>query len=76
VLRKGQSFTLNGLRYRVQAVSPCRAHCVATVKTPVTVTNRKSGTSITFVRTSTKTIDISPDTPLDVLADLENGRLR
>jgi hypothetical protein len=76
MLRKGQTFVLDGLRYRVAHVSSCRAHCTAAYKTPITVTNRRTGKTTTFERTGVKTLDISPDTPLELVHDIAKGVYR
>lgn len=73
MLTKGQTFVLNGTRFKVAHVSSCRAHCRAMKVTTVTVTD-KHGRSRSFEAHSTQTVDISPDTPLDVLDDLASGR--
>lgn len=70
MLRRGQTFTLAGTRYKVTAVSPCCATCQALTTTTVTVA-AKNGTTRSFVAHSTKIIHISADTPLDLLAEFE-----
>jgi hypothetical protein len=59
-----------GQRWRVVYVNASRAHCVATVKQPVTVHTRM-GESRTFAATRRITIDISPNSAVDLFADLE-----
>jgi len=73
-LRRGQRFQMNGVRWRVAYVNASRAHCVATVREPVTVSNRRTGNSRTFTATRRIALDISPQSGVDVLAELERGR--
>ena len=61
MLRKGLTFTMGGKKWRVAYVTPSRAHCVA--KVAVTVKGH------TFSRR--QTIDISPNSGIEVLAELE-----
>lgn len=67
-LRRGQRFQMSGLKYRVAYVNASRAHCVAKVTTAVTVRGR------TFNATRRIAIDISPNSAVDVLAELEHAR--
>ncbi len=69
MIKKGQTFTLGGTRYKVAYVNQSRAHCVATDTRHVTVTDAK-GETRTFTAASSRSIDISPDTPLDLLSEL------
>lgn len=64
-LHKGQRFVMAGRTYRVEYVNPSRAHCVAKVKTSVTLRGH------TFEATKRIAIDISPNSGVDVLAELE-----
>lgn len=66
ILRRGQRFLLGALRYRVIYVNASRAHCVATVRKPVTIRGR------TFSAERRITIDISPNSGVELLA--EKGR--
>lgn len=66
MLRQGQRFELNGLKWRVAFVSPSRAHCVASEPRTVTVCDPKTGTTRTFEASSTRTIDISPNSCLEL----------
>jgi hypothetical protein len=63
LLRRGQRFLLGALRYRVIYVNASRAHCVATVRKPVTIRGRS------FTAERRITIDISPNSAIDVLAE-------
>lgn len=74
MLHKGQRFQMNGVRWRVAYVNASRAHCVARVKEPVRVTNRLTGERHTFDATRVITIDISPNSAVGLLADLEGAR--
>ena len=69
MLRKGQTFTLNGHPWRVAYVTPCRAHCVSTRRTVVTIPARGRTPARTFTAPVRQTLDISPDSPLDLLSD-------
>lgn len=66
-LRRGQKFDMDGRRWRVVYLNASRAHCVTTVREPVTVTDRKLGGSRTFQATRRITIDISPNSAVDLL---------
>jgi len=66
-LRRGQRFVMAGRRWRVVYVNASRAHCVATVKEPVTRGAR------TFLATRRLTLDISPHAAVDVLGELERA---
>lgn len=67
-MRRGQKFILGGLQYRVAYVNKSRAHCVAVVEQVVTIGGR------TFKRRRHVATDISPDTCLEVLAELEKPK--
>lgn len=69
MVKRGQKFTLGGETYRVVHVGFGRAHCVSTQTRVVTVTDRK-GKQRTFTATSDHTIDISPDSPLELLKEI------
>lgn len=71
MLHRGQRFILNGQRWRVAYVNASRAHCVATVREPVTITDRRTSTPRTFTATRRITVDISPNSGVDVLAEIE-----
>jgi hypothetical protein len=64
-LHRGQRFALGPHRYRVAYVNDSRAHCIATVKQPVTVRG-KDGTR-TFTAERRITIDISPNSAVELL---------
>jgi len=64
MLRKGQIFKMDGLSYKVQTVTPSRAHCVAKVATLVTIKGR------TFKAHKVVETDISPNTCVEVLQEL------
>lgn len=70
MLRKGQRFELGGAKWRVVYVNQSRAHCVSAETRTVTVHDRKSDTDRTFVATSSRSMDISPNTPLELLKEL------
>lgn len=70
-LTRGQKFDLNGHRFRVESISESRAHCVATVRELVTVRDGKGGTR-TFEATRKITIDISPNSAVELLG-VERG---
>lgn len=73
LLHVNQRFKMGGHRWRVVSVSPCRAHCVAVVRRPVTVPDRKTGGQRTFMATRRLTIDISPQSAVELLATLASG---
>lgn len=73
-LRRGQRFDMNGLRWRVDYVNASRAHCVSRVLSPITVTNKLTGERHTFRATRLLTVDLSPNSGIDVLAELESAR--
>lgn len=66
-LRRGQRFDMDGRKWRVASVSESRAHCVATVKQLVTVNDRKTGGTRTFAAERRITIDISPNSAVELL---------
>lgn len=70
-LRRGQRFEMGGRRWRVAYVNASRAHCVATVREPVTMNDRRRGVTRTFQVERRITIDISPNSGVDLLAELE-----
>jgi len=65
---------MGGRRWRVIYVNASRAHCEAVVRVPVTLANVKSGTSRTFTATRRITIDIAPNSGVDLFPELERGR--
>lgn len=64
VLRKGQRFTLDGTSYRVAYVTASRAHCISVSRQSVTIGGR------TFLATSSRTLDLSPNACPDLCAEL------
>jgi hypothetical protein len=72
-MKKGQRFRLNGTTWRVVYVNASRAHCICEVVRTVTVTG-KDGHPRQFTARTSKAMDISPTTPLDVLSELVDGR--
>lgn len=66
-LRRGQRFQLGAQKFRVAYVNESRAHCVGVVKQSVTVNDRKSGSARTFEAERKVTIDISPESAVDLL---------
>lgn len=67
MLRPGQVFHLNGARWRVAYVNESRAHCVSVATRTVTVRDRRTGQERTFQAHSRETLDISPNSELEVL---------
>lgn len=63
MLKIGQKFILDGLKWRVVYVNASRAHCIALQTKTVTVHDRQ-GQSKQFERTTTRSLDISPDSQL------------
>lgn len=43
MIRKGQVFRLNGVKWKVTSVNASRAHCVATITSTYAVTDKKTG---------------------------------
>lgn len=73
-LHRGQRFQMNGVRWRVVWVSELRAHCIAIVRKPFTVNDRRTGRKRTFQAKRVVSIDISPNSAVDLCAELERGR--
>jgi hypothetical protein len=73
-LRRGQRFQMNGHQWRVAWVSELRARCIATVRKPVTVNDRRTGGKRTFQAKRLVSINISPNSAVDVVAELERAR--
>ena len=73
MLRKGQTFTLNGQRWKIAYINPSRAHCVNVTKHTVEIVDKRTGQTRRFTTTGYGAIDISPNTDLTVLAELEGG---
>jgi hypothetical protein len=67
MLARGQRFQMDGRKWKVVSVSESRAHCVSTVRQLVTVNDRKSGGTRTFEATRRITIDISPNSAVELL---------
>lgn len=72
-MKRGDRFTLAGLRYRVVYVSACRAHCVATDKVTRTIKS-KDGTTRTFKAKRRATLDISPNAGAATITELLGGK--
>ena len=70
MLKRGQRFTIGGAKWRVAYVNFSRAHCVSEQQRTVSVTDPKTGEPRTFIATSQQTMDISPDSQLELLKDL------
>lgn len=70
MIRAGQTFLLDGERFRVAYVNQSRAHCVSEQIRTVTVTDRKTGQARTFEAPVRHTLDISPDTDLALLREV------
>jgi hypothetical protein len=66
MVRPNQTFSLNGLTWRVVHVNASRAHCVATTVREVTVVDA-NGHTRSFLAKDGRSLDISPDTPIDDL---------
>lgn len=73
-LRRGQRFQMGGRRWRVAYVNASRAHCVATVREPVTVNDRRRGVTRRFHAERRITIDISANSAVDLVEELERPR--
>lgn len=75
MLRKGQTFPASGQVWCVVYVTAWRAHCRATSRKVVTVTDKK-GKVRTFNALSTDTLDVSPNTEPSLLTELaQKGHL-
>lgn len=72
-LQANQRFVMGGHNWRVIYVSPCRAHCVAFVLEPVTI-HERDGRTRTFTAKRRIHIDISPNSAVDLFAELERSR--
>ena len=70
MLRRGQRFTIGAQRWRVAYVNACRAHCVSESTRVVTVLDQRTGADRTFTATSAATLDISPDSQVDLLEEV------
>jgi hypothetical protein len=68
MVTRGQRFMLGGQQWKVVYVGVGRAHCVSTSTRLVTVKD-KHGNQRTFTATSKNYIDISPDSPLELLKE-------
>lgn len=68
MLTVGQRFTIGATTYRVVHVSDLRAHCIAERRREVTITD-KNGRTRTFTATTAGTLDISPDSPVELLSE-------
>lgn len=69
MVKRGQHFTLNGHQWRVVYVNQSRAHCVCTDRRVVTLVNHETGATRSFEGTVSRSLDISPNTPLDFLKE-------
>lgn len=67
MLRRGQRFSIGAQRFRVAYVNESRAHCVGVAKQSVTVNDRKTGGTRTFTAERRITIDISPESAVELL---------
>lgn len=74
MLKVGQTFTLLGCVYRVEMVNFCRARCVTSRRETVTVRDTRKHVDRTFTVTRTHGMDISPDSPVEILGELLKGR--
>lgn len=72
-LRRGQRFEMNGVKWRVAYVNASRAHCIATVREPVTVRDRRRDCDRTYAATRRLSIDISPNAGVELLGALEQA---
>lgn len=75
-LHRGQRFRMNGLSWRVLYVNASRAHCLATVREPVTLRDTRTGLLRRFDATRRITIDIAPTSAVEMVAELEQMRCR
>lgn len=71
MLRQGQRFTMGGRRWMVAYVNASRAHCVTTTRHLVTVHDWRRGTDRSFTADRRITRDISPNSGVDLLSELE-----
>lgn len=69
MLKPGQTFTLNRRQWRVAYVNDSRAHCVSAATKEVTVRDNE-GNVRTFTAQESGHLDISPNTPLELLREL------
>lgn len=67
MLMKGQRFRLAGHSWRVVYVNASRAHCVCTETQAVVIKGR------TFQAHVSRSLDISPDSAIDVLEEFTKG---
>ena len=72
MLRKGQTFTLNGQRWKIAYINPSRAHCVNVTKHTVEIVDKRTGQTRRFTTTGYGAIDISPNR----IAEIVNNRRR
>ena len=63
-IRKGTTFMLTGQKWKVVYATESRLHCVAHERRQVTISGR------TFEASTSKTMDISPDTPIAALDEI------
>lgn len=70
MLRKGQTFMLNGDRWKVVYVNQSRAHCVCLTTRTVTVADARTGGTRTFTARKAASLDISPNAELDLLREM------
>lgn len=73
MLTIGQTFTLGGARWTVKHVNFSRAYCVTTRREAVTVRDTRKHVDRTFFVTRTEDMNISPDSPVELLAELLKG---
>jgi hypothetical protein len=76
MLKKGQKFTIGNAKWKVAYVNNSRAHCTSENTHEVTVTDKATGEPRSFMAHSTATMDISPNSDVDVMMDLLKPKVR
>ena len=70
MLQTGQEFKMGGRRWVVRYVTASRAHCGAETAVRVTVPDERTGGTRSFTAHRYICVDISPNTCLEVLAEV------
>lgn len=74
MLRRGIKFTdAAGGHWKVEHVNQSRAHCVCLDTVTKTITDRK-GRTRTFTAKKTDEMDISPNTPVEALKEMQTWK--
>lgn len=71
-LRQGMIIQLRGIKYVVDMVNACRAHCVPMEKVKVVMRDKLKDKEVTFERTASS-IDISPNSECPILGYQKTG---